>query len=185
MKNSELESIRSEYKDLLNLRAQIIDKLKKIEDLEKNPFVKEYLKLREELESDNDHKYTHMERLNDFDMLKLCYNKVNITETNNIYVYTGTFKNDINDSLDTRVNYDSENALYSKYSNIELQEYNFNSTMIIPISKREEFEKNNIVIFPKNYLLDKTFYDIQNDFFLDAMELGQEKAIEKLLKKYK
>ena len=126
-----------------------------------------------------------MERLNDFDMLKLCYNKVNITETNNIYVYTGTFKNDINDSFGTRVNYDSENALYSKYSNIELQEYNFNSTMIIPISKREEFEKNNIVIFPKNYLLDKTFYDIQNDFFLDAMELGQEKAIEKLLKKYK
>ncbi len=184
MKNSELESIRSEYKDLLNLRTQIIDKLKKIEDLEKNPFVKEYLKLREELESDKDHKYTHMERLNDFDMLKLCYNRVNITETNNIYVYTGTFKNDINDSLGTRVNYDSENALYSKYSNIELQEYNFNSTMIIPVSKREEFEKNNIVIFPKNYLLDKTFYDIQNKFFLDAMELGQEKAIEKLIKKY-
>lgn len=184
MKNSELESIRSEYKDLLNLRTQIIDKLKKIEDLEKNPFVKEYLKLREELESDKDHKYTHMERLNDFDMLKLCYNRVNITETNNIYVYTGTFKNDINDSLGTRVNYDSENALYSKYSNIELQEYNFNSAMIIPVSKREEFEKNNIVIFPKNYLLDKTFYDIQNKFFLDAMELGQEKAIEKLIKKY-
>lgn len=190
MKNSELESIRSEYKDLLNLRTQIIDKLKKIEDLEKNPFVKEYLKLREELESDKNHKYTHMERLNDFDMLKLCYNRVNITETNNIYVYAGTFEKSnecdiIHGNDEVRVDYNNRNALYSKYSNIELQEYNFNSTMIIPVSKREEFETNNIVIFPKNYLLDKTFYDIQNKFFLDAIELGQEKAIEKLIKKYR
>ena len=47
----------------------------------------------------------------------------------------------------------------------------------------EEFEKSNKVIFPKGYNLCKRYYEIQKDFFIEAITSSEEEACKLILRK--
>ena len=89
----------------------------------------------------------------------------------------------VHGSYDLSVSRDDESAKYSQYKNLELQD--FEGTVNIPISKREEFEKNNFIIYPKTCFKDKFFYELQIEFFKDAIENDQNCAINNVLSKNK
>lgn len=188
MKNEELENMRFEYNQLLNTRKELIDKLEKIKQLEETEEVKNYLKLREELKNDKEYTCNNLVNSSEADLIGRCISRVGISVTNNIYVHVGTYKYNletdiVHGSYDLSVSRNDESAIYSQYKNLELRD--FEGTVTIPISKREEFEKNNFIIYPKTHFKDKFFYELQIEFFKDAIEHNQQYALNKVLSKSK
>ena len=101
-------------------------------------------------------------------------------ETNKIYVYKGTYKYDdsydiVHGASSIRVNRNDPTALFSVYQDIE-QNWDKN----VRIDKCDDFEKDNYVIFGKI----SNYYQIRKEFIVDAVNLGQEKAVSNVLKKY-
>ena len=126
--------------------------------------------------------------MSDSDIITSFYHtylyKIKKDETNNIYVYLGTYRNNdeidiIHGSNDFKVDYNSPNASYRIYRNIE---YPYGES--IPISMCDEFEKKHIIIKPNTYLKEKAYYEIQKDFFIESVKTNQESAKQKILRKY-
>ena len=55
----------------------------------------------------------------------------------------------------------------------------------ISIQNCNLFEQTHRIIFPKSYNTVREFYDLQNVFILDAIELSQGEAIKRVLAKSK
>lgn len=113
----------------------------------------------------------------------LC--EIEENETNHIYIYLGTYMysdeiDPVHSSNDIRVKYNSPEANYRVYINLE---YPFAKN--IPISQCPNFEKNNIIINPSTLFKIKAYYNIQEDFFYKATIENQEKAKKYILTKYK
>lgn len=78
----------------------------------------------------------------------------------------------------------SKEADYVVYKNIESNPYDFNIT--VPISKAEEFEKNNHIIFPENIRsYDSYFRKLQLNYFDIAINDSLEAAQKYIFKKVK
>ena len=63
----------------------------------------------------------------------------------------------------------------SLYKNLECSI----DSVVLPMSKKDEFEKEHIIIDTKDY--DST----QKEFVINAIQLGQEEAVKRIIKKYK
>lgn len=160
------------------------NQVKRLNELKKDPNVKEYINLIRILEDD-----LNLINISDKKLILSyysCYlNKIGKFDTNEIHVYLGTFQYNseidiVHGSRDFRVKDDLEDADYKIYRNIE-SDYSID----VPIEKCEEFEKNKIIIRPKTYLNVKEYYEIRDDFFVKAIKTNQETAKKMILKKYK
>ena len=106
----------------------------------------------------------------------------------NIYVYLGSYKAsneaDIEHSLrDTRVFHGNNDEIdYKKYRNLEGACFD---DVIVPSDKCDEFEDENIIIYPRTNLFGKYYCKVRNDFYKDALEDGIDKAKKKLLSREK
>ena len=102
------------------------------------------------------------------------------TETNHIYVYRNTYKSGDYDDIvhgpsDVIVGRNDPSAEFRTYHDLE-QGYEIN----VPIRKCEEFEKNNHILFVGI----SRYYEIRQEFIIDAVKESQETAVKKVLKRY-
>lgn len=172
----ELQNIKKENEDHNKI-------VKRIKELRKEPKVKEYIELMNLVDED-----LKQRNLSDIDIIASFYhrhlNKIKEEDTNDIYVYLGTYEYNyevdiVHGSNDFRVDYNSPKANYRIYKNIE---YPYIES--VPICRCEEFEKNHIIIKPKSHFKNKEYYKIQEEFFVKAVKTNQEKAKQMILKKY-
>lgn len=95
-------------------------------------------------------------------------NGIKEKDTNNIYVYTGTY-----DSKNNSVEYYNYDALFRTYANLEgLHEYK------IYVDDTAKFESEHIVLFVEN------IDDVKLDFLKTSVLKGEKKAVKKVIKKY-
>lgn len=157
------------------------DLIKRKKELEKDPKIKEYLELTKTLEDDFFKEDAHI-RKTQRELITSVYRKhlFEIKETNQIYVYIGTFcRSTSMQEEDIRVKYSDQEADYRIYWNIE-QPYAEN----IPIMKCEKFEEEHIILNSESYFRESLYYKIQREFFEFAVKQNQEVAKKKILEKY-
>lgn len=178
MKQEELDIIKEEYIRLNHLRtiASLLKEEK--EELEQEQMVKRYNEVCAKLK-----KMSMYLNFSDHYIMSTALEQVNITNTNNIFVCLGTYKhnkdtNGINEPLYTITNHDDEEAVYSEYVDLEKD---ISECFQINIKLREQFEKINNIIYINPF--DRTeFYKVQNDFFKNVIENGQEKTVDTIKK---
>lgn len=156
--------------------------LKRIKELEKNRYVREYLSL---VGLSN----TKQKFITDTDdeIISQIYDKyihrIDERDTNRIYIYLGTFRYSSTDDIvsfgDDRVSYDDDRADYRVYQDLEQL-----ASLVINIKDCKAFEENNTIINPNGYFKSREYYKIQKEFFITAVKKGQETAKKRILKKY-
>ncbi len=164
MKKETLLTIKRCYESLQEGKRR--DKViwDRIEILEQNPLVKEYIELKQRVKMvDPQKKY-----LTNEEILEICSDLYlsSSKETNNIYVYIGKVE-----LKEKGVKKD-----YKRYINLEARYDNH----LIPIEESELFESTHEIINAKGQ---ETYKEIQKEFMKTLMEEGQEKACKKVLSK--
>ena len=172
MKNEVLNSIREQINRLKRERDYYQGILSKISELKKNCYVQEYLELTSMVKGIDVHKGL----LSDDELIDISFqgNVCNIVETNDVYFCFDNVRL-------TRKNCD---IMCRRYMNIENPAYSY----LIPFHECEQFEKEHRVISDRVSFEDvkyaiRKFREVQFIFLKEAMIHGQEKAIEKVLKK--
>lgn len=108
-------------------------------------------------------------------------NRINLEDTNGIYVYVGTYRpSDFTDEeimewapIEVLTDYNDPRATNRRYYNLEgiwCEE--------IRIDECDEFERNHTVLYVDD------FDNLQNEFIVTAVNKSQEHAVNKVLKKY-
>lgn len=183
MKEELLILLKEELKKQKLEKEEQNKKVRRIKELLKEPNVREYVELINSIDGK-----IKQNTLSDEEMILLIYrryfHKIEEKDTNNIYVYLGTYAHSyetdiIHGSNDFRVNYDSPGAAYRSYINLE-QLYE----ECIPIKYCDGFEKDHIILNPKSALTQTQYYKIQEEFFVKAVKTNQESAKKMILKKY-
>lgn len=188
MRNEELIKLRENYNELINERNKILALKSKIEKLENDPIVKEYLDTVLEYE-DNKAKHVYpVEEKEDSYFVRRAVDKTSITPRKDYYVYMGTYKHTseidiIHAANDIRVNRNDKNADYVVYYNLEASVHSLEGTVEVPYSKADEFESTHKIIVPKNVVSSNSyFYDLQEEYYETAILESEAKAIEKVNK---
>ena len=186
MRPEVLEKIKRDYFNLKKECQTRTTKLMRLKELEQHPLVQEYLTLQREMEENSLKKITS-ENCLDFASKAYAMNSRHIKETNSIFVYLGTYKNSSSRDVlrgpeSTRVKYNDPEAGYRVYVDLEKQ---IVDALEISIQNCNLFEQTHRIIFPKSYNTVREFYDLQNVFILDAIELSQGEAIKRVLAKSK
>lgn len=182
MKEDTLTQIKNEVEiTKLNIEKNN-EMVKKIKELEKNRYVREYLSL---VGLSN----TKQKFITDTDdeIISQIYDKyihrIDERDTNGIYIYLGTFRYsstaDIVSLGDDRVSYDDDRADYRLYQDLEQL-----ASLVVNIKDCKAFEENNTIINPNGYFKSREYYKIQKEFFITAVKKGQETARRRILKKY-
>ena len=184
MTDNELEKIRSKYEKLLSTKKALESLQEEKKFLENNVKVKRYLEITNLLENNKENNSS----LNYDNLIERSINSIPVSNTNNIYVYIGTYRyNDeidiIHGSKDDRVAFFDKKADYRVYRNIESLSYQDDYSINVPVSQCEKFEREHNVIYPKTCLNGEYYYKVRREFFKTAILEGQEKAIEKVLTK--
>ena len=174
---------------LIELKNKVLEeqnRRKRNNELIKNELVQEYIRLHK-LSMDD-------ESLDIEDILNCVLEGFEIKETNRIYVLTDVFETRWEDYLDhntydVSVEFDSKNARYKEYRNIENCKFMHGYLKyedVIPLTVyAKDFEKEYIVLNPHNTSEDKNGFErIRIEFLLESIISNQEEAKEKLLKKY-
>lgn len=194
MKSEELIKLRENYNELINEKNKILALKSKIEELENNSVVKEYLATIAEYETNKAKHIDPIEQEEDSYFVRMAVSRTDITPRDDYYVYMGTYKytNEIDivhAAHDIRVNRDDKDADYVVYSNLEAKSHSFDETVEIPYSKADEFESTHKIIVPKNvFSRDSYFYKLQEEYYETAILESEDKAIEKvhrLVRKHK
>lgn len=184
MKKSELTKLRTIY-------LQELERLTRIKELLSEEKCKELIELSK----------IDINEFKDIDRLKILQDVLQnfkITETNGIYVCTGTYITDCNICYEDTtwyekaVPFNAEYAEYRYYNDIE------NNRMVIAYTKPEffrsynpkiitsEFEQTNIVLNPYNLNEnDNGFDEVRNEFFMNCINLGQAKSKKLIIEKYR
>ena len=186
MRPEVLEKIKRDYFNLKKEYQTRTTKLMRLKELEQHPLVQEYLTLQREMEENSLKKITS-ENCLDFASKAYAMNSRHIKETNSIFVYLGTYKNSSSRDVlrgpeSTRVKCNDPEAGYRVYVDLEKQ---IVDALEISIQNCNLFEQTHRIIFPKSYNTVREFYDLQNVFILDAIELSQGEAIKRVLAKSK
>lgn len=188
MTEEELERIRKNYQEKLAKRAEILQLGQLIKQYEQDEKVQKYLELIDLYRKNTTGHLTGYDKKTDSDLLYSTLSSVRINSTNNIYIYMGTYKKNIecdivHGSNDYRVNIRDPQADYRIYRNLELMSYQRNCEIEVPIKDCLKFEQEHIVIYPKGTSLCDQFYlKLHDEFFNTAIKESQEKALEKVLK---
>lgn len=172
-------------KDIIELRIKN-ENNKKFMNLLSTEYVEKYFKENNLLLTD--YSFPIFESDNEIvnSVLNQYISKENICETNGIYVYLSSGKVVVNRDANFKKKYKVYKAC--NYQNIEK-----NHQALVSFLSKENFERENTVIIPDNYIsnIELTEEDrlieckrIQLEFFKDALEIGQEEAKKKIIKKY-
>ena len=164
MNKEVLKKIKESYERLEETQKEIKKVWNRINILEENPIVKEYLSLKESVKILNPEKLT----LSKSEILEICSRNylTSNKETNDIYICLGT----------VRLTVKKQAKFYKRYINLEA----YDDNRIIPIEESKEFEKNHQIIEAVNF---NEYVELQKDFILNSIEEGQEVACKKLLLK--
>ena len=186
MKNENLQLIRTEYKKLKEEKqvvAQILENIKRLEQILK-------IKNQQILAAPIYSELVSRCKQTDEDLIvDVLENSVSFEgdETNNIYVYMGTFKkmecSDNYLSMFCETYYDDSTADYRIYRNLELPSTHLKREINVALKDCGNFEKENIVVYSSDKNLMKNFYNLQAEFLLTAINESQEKAVERVLAK--
>ena len=162
MKIEELNRIRTSYEWLIESQIKAKKIWDRIDDLEQNAQVKEYIELKEMIKMVNPNK----KYLSNEEILEICIEGYLSSqgETNNIYVYIETIE----------LKEKSIKKKYRRYMNLEARYDN----KLIPFELSDEFEKTHKVVKANNQ---ETYKTLQKEFIKTSMEEGQEKACSKIL----
>ena len=187
MDNVLLDEYKNEYRDIVEKRKEYEKKKARLEFLLNNRLVKEYIALSGELSDDKVVNFMKREDDTQIRYLFVIFCRKSKT-TNEIYVYLGTYKyvydyDIIHGDTDEQVNYNDESASYSLYRNIESD-----SSRMVHIGNREEFENSHTILFPnRDYLSCRmvNFDKLQTEFARDCINCGQEEAVRRVLTKCK
>lgn len=188
MRNEELIKLRENYNELINERNKILALKSKIEKLENDPIVKEYLDTVLEYEDIKAKHVYPVEEKEDSYFVRRAVDKTSITPRKDYYVYMGTYKHTseidiIHAANDIRVNRNDKNADYVVYYNLEASVHSLEGTVEVPYSKADEFESTHKIIVPKNVVSSNSyFYDLQEEYYETAILESEAKAIEKVNK---
>lgn len=176
MKEEVLNELRERIAERKKYIYEYNSKIKRINELTKNECVKEYIKLLKEVKSD-----LKLIKCKNEDIIYFEFRNVQhkIEKTNNIYVYMGTFFIDCEHD-EREVERNSKNADFRKYWDIE--KYN---AVVLSIRDSIVFEKENTIIYPKTCLKTDMYYKIQKEFINYACKYGQERAVKRILKKWR
>lgn len=183
MKEELLIRIREELEKEKRKLTEYSNRNKRIKDLMKKEDVKEFLDL-----TGLTYQVGNTKKMVTDDIIASMYymylHQIKDEDTNEIYVYMGTYKYSdeidiVHGSRDIRVQYDSIDADYRVYRNIEKS-----SSEQVLINRCEEFERTHTIINSRVVCYDKTFYEIQRDFFIRAVKVDQESAKKMILRKY-
>lgn len=180
-----LNELKRNYSDLVNKKQKLLELKETIKKYEEKKEIKEYLALKEKLfDLDNS-------IVNDSDdtLLEIAMTKSKTPDNlDNIYVYLGSYKasNEMDiehPSHDTRVFHGNNDEIdYKKYRNLEGDRFD---DVIVPSDKCDEFEDENIIIYPCTILYGEYYYKVRNEYYKDAIENGIDVAKKKLLTKEK
>lgn len=178
--------------ELTKLKKQLMQEIqrrKRVNELLEEELIQEFIKLSD----------IEVQPLKDDDINGILFSilrNFTITETNGIYVCTGTFASDCDICYEETtwysrlIDFDSKDAEYREYCDIE------DSRLITAYTKQDnlsryahllasEFEKNNIVLNPYNSGKNRNGYEeVREEFFVNAIEKGQGKAKKLILDKY-
>lgn len=143
MKEEEIEKLKEKYNSLLECKKERLNYIKRKEELEKTPEVMEYFKICELIKSGKNYSFYEIENLTDEEILDKALINFHSEEDNNIYTCIGEDNNSL------------------KFRNIE--------TLVVRNIIREnlnEFEKENIVIYPsKNFTYEEFFKMIRREYY--------------------
>ena len=185
MTDDNLNELKRNYDDLVIKKQKLLKLKQSIEKYEKKRKVRKYLELKKEFLSLN----RSIANAPDDVLFEIAMTKSKTLDNlDNIYVYLGSYKAsneaDIeHPSRDTRVFHGNNDEIdYKKYRNLEGACFD---DVIVPSDKCDEFEDENIIIYPRTNLFGKYYYKIRNDFYKDALEDGIDKAKKKLLSREK
>lgn len=184
MKKELLKEIREEVLNIKKANEERNKKRSRIRELESNESVKEYMRLREIDACTDVKEFTTDEKTLASEIYYRYIHRIDRKDTNGIYVYLGTYRESYESDIvhcngDIKVGYNNPDAEYRLYQDLEQ-----NSVITVPIKDCEEFEKSNRVIFPKGYNLCKKYYEIQKEFFTEAITNSEEEACKLLLRRY-
>lgn len=188
MRNEELIKLRDNYNELISEKNKILALKSKIEKLENDPIVKEYLDTVSEYEDIKAKHVYPVEEKEDSYFVRRAVDKTSITPRKDYYVYMGTYKHTseidiIHAANDIRVNRNDKNADYVVYYNLEASVHSLEGTVEVPYSKADEFESTHKIIVPKNVVSSNSyFYDLQEEYYETAILESEAKAIEKVNK---
>ena len=177
MREDLLKEFRNEYRQDLRAKDEndknlsILKQRKAI--LENSPLIKDYV----ELNSQIDQYMKNGDSIDGiFNKALLKYVKKGLTEeTNEIYLYLGTYYSDGIDTVEVERN--SSDAVFDWYVDIESIKYVEN-----PVEDRHDFELNNKVILLEDYHNSKYLLcEIRNQFIQDALYQGQDIACNNIL----
>lgn len=184
MKEETLNEIRREVQELKRKNEEINNKTRRLQELEENENIREYLRLRgiKRLRIKG-----YLETDEEALIPKVYYrylNSISASDTNKIYVYLGTYKSSQESDVehgpsDIRVSYQDPKAEYRIFQDIEL-----NSQIVLPISECRRFESSNKIIYLFGYRLWSKYYEIQKEFFTTSVKSSQEEACKLILRKY-
>ncbi len=183
MKKELLKEIREEVLNIKKANEERNKRRNRIRELETNESVKEYIKLRGiDTLADFTESTTDERTLASEIYYRYIY-RIDKEDTNGIYVYLGTYRESYESDIvhcngDIKIGYNNPNAEYRLYQDLEQH-----NVITVPIKDCEEFEKSNKVIFPKGYNLCKRYYEIQKDFFTEAITSSEEEACKLILRK--
>lgn len=181
MKEEVLKDFRQEYikrleeNEINNKSLNVLNNRKRI--LENSPLVRSYIELIKQIEETANRILTTDEVF--ADTLYDFNNKGLTDETNNIYLYAGSYVNEY--GYEREVERDSSLAEFDKYINIESFE-----ELDIPVEDRENFENSyRVLILDSNVPTRYLKYELRDQFINDALFEGQEVACHKILSRNK
>ena len=172
MNNEEIKKLREEYKKIKKEQKKIKMLLEKLEELQQDDSVREYLSISDYL--------SKAKVIDEENYLFNARKKVNIKDANNIYVYIGSYEQlDYSWVVYKFVDNTSSKITHKKYYNIETS-----TTSVLPIEECADFEKDNIILYSKNENdeeLNKKFaYKVKDVYYKRLIESGMEKAVKKV-----
>ncbi len=174
MNKEDLERVKNEYKGLLVIKRENLRLKERKDELEAMPVVKEYLNLVKILYNYKDYSFYGVENLTDDEVLLHAAASARIKDADNIYIYhnTKTKSGELTD-------YNAEDAFCSTYMTLEkfLAEDK-------KVAEREEFEKNNVVIFPPKDEDTAAYIEkVRTEYFKTAIDEGLDSAKKYALEK--
>lgn len=185
MKEQNLKNIRKKYKEFIKQKEKYKSLIEKKEELEKKPDVKEYINLLEIIDSWD----SNVQEKSDKQLLDKAVYSERIVESNNIFVYMGTYRisseiDIVHGSSDNLVAKNDPSADYRIYSDIEKN--SLDASIQVPISQCDKFEKENFVLYPNRRYVTSEYYNLVREIFFEtAVKSGQKKAIEKVISMFK
>lgn len=173
MKESEFDLGRKKYINLLNRKKKYLEKKQRLNDLLKEPLIKEYLETAIFLSKHTDEEFDdNLLSIKAFDKLAK-----KTEHPSGIYMYMGK----CNRNGDYTIKGD-----YAKY--ILLVDIETLKRIKVSPSSYETLKQNNRIIFIENKNNEKDFYEkklleIRNEYLSSLKDLNQESAKEKIIKK--